>query len=91
MNFPFNTLRDKVPTLKASSLSNWSLEKTCMAGGFSIVLILIGAVSLVSYKNATQLEESTNQVKQTNTVLKTLADISATLTKAELHRWEYIF
>jgi len=52
--------------------------------------MLIGAISVTSYQNATQLVESANQVSQTNEVLDVLTDLSATLADAESRRWGYI-
>ncbi|GET41698.1 sensor histidine kinase [Microseira wollei] len=68
----------------------WSLEGKWITGGFSLALVLMGAVSFISYQNATQLAESAKQVRQTNQVLKVITDISATLTDAESGRRGYI-
>ncbi|HTL88712.1 MAG TPA: CHASE3 domain-containing protein, partial [Leptolyngbya sp.] len=68
----------------------WTLEGKWVTGGFGLVLLLIGMVSFVSYQNAVQLAESAKRVRQTNTVLKDLTSISATLTDAEAGRRGYI-
>lgn len=68
----------------------WSLEGKWITGGFGLVVMLIGAVSVTSYQNATQLVESANQVSQTNKVLDVLTDLSATLADAESRRWGFI-
>jgi signal transduction histidine kinase len=68
----------------------WSLEGKWITGGFSLALVLMGAVSFISYQNATQLAESAKQVRQTNQVLKAITDISATLTDAESGRRGYM-
>ncbi|HEY9736003.1 MAG TPA: ATP-binding protein [Trichocoleus sp.] len=70
--------------------SSWSLEKTWTTGGFGIVLLLLGVVSLISYQNAARLRQSAAQMKQTHTVLQTLANVSTTLTEAESQRWQYL-
>lgn len=53
-------------------------------------LLLMGAVNLLSYQNATRLIDSSAKVRQTNEVLKTLNGISTTLTEAEVGRRGYI-
>ncbi len=68
----------------------WSLEGKWITGGFSLALVLMGAVSFISYQNANQLAESAKQVRQTNQVLKAITAISATLTDAESGRRGYI-
>lgn len=68
-----------------------SRERKLIAGGFGLTLILMASVSILSGKNALQLTESASQIKQTNTVLKTLADISTSVTDAELGTRSYIF
>lgn len=69
---------------------NRSLEGKWIRAGLGLAFLLMGAVSFVSYQNATQLLESSDQVRQTNTVLQSLTDISATLTEAESGRWRYV-
>jgi signal transduction histidine kinase len=54
-----------------------------------MALLLVGAVSLVSYQNAKQLMESSRQVRHTNAVLQSLTDISTSLIEAESGRWRY--
>jgi signal transduction histidine kinase len=71
-------------------MTRWSLERKWITGGFSLALLLMGTVSYVSYQNATRLITSANQVRHTNTVLKTLTDVVATLTDAESGRRGYI-
>lgn len=66
-----------------------SLEGQWIRAGLGFAFLLMGAVSFVSYQNATQLMESSQQVRQTNEVLQSLTDISATLTDAESERWRY--
>ncbi|BAY30292.1 Chase sensor signal transduction histidine kinase [Nostoc carneum NIES-2107] len=68
----------------------WSLERKWIASGFGLSLLLMGIVSLISYQNATQLIASSNKVKHTHEVMKSLIDIFATLTDAEAGRRGYI-
>ncbi|MBN3946972.1 MAG: CHASE3 domain-containing protein [Nostoc sp. NMS7] len=68
----------------------WSLERKWIASGFGLSLLLMGTASLISYQNATQLIESSNQVKDTHEVMKNVIDIFATLTDAEAGRRGYI-
>ncbi|OCQ98796.1 histidine kinase [Nostoc sp. MBR 210] len=67
-----------------------SLEGKWIASGFSLCLLFMGIVSLISYQNATQLILSSNKVKETNEVMKNITDIFATLTDAESGRRGYI-
>lgn len=69
---------------------NRSLEGKWIRAGLGLAFLLMGAVSFVSYQNAMQLQESSDQVRQTNTVLQSLTEISATLTEAESGRWRYV-
>ncbi|NJO40385.1 MAG: histidine kinase [Cyanobacteria bacterium CRU_2_1] len=68
----------------------WSREGRWITGGFGLILVLMSAVSITSYQNATQSVESANQVLQTNDILEGLTDISAALANAETRRWRYI-
>ena len=68
----------------------WSSEGKWAIGGFALVLMLMGTLSVTSHQNAAQLVESANQVRQTNELLDVLTDISAALTEAESRRWGYI-
>lgn len=68
----------------------WSSEGKWAIGGFALVLMLMGTLSLTSHQNATQLVDSANQVRQTNELLDVLTDISAALAEAESRRWGYI-
>jgi len=67
-----------------------SSERKWAIGGFALVLMLMGTLSVTSHQNAAQLVESANQVRQTNELLDVLTDISAALTEAESRRWGYI-
>ncbi|MGG6267475.1 sensor histidine kinase [Leptolyngbya sp. AN03gr2] len=69
---------------------NKSLEGQWIRAGLGLAFLLMGAVSFVSYQNATQLMESSQQVRETNAILQSLTDISATLTEAESERWRYV-
>ncbi|MBD2357211.1 CHASE3 domain-containing protein [Tolypothrix sp. FACHB-123] len=68
----------------------WSPEGKWIASGFGLSILLMGIVSFISYQNATQLIESSAQVKHTHEVMKNLIDIFATLTDAEAGRRGYI-
>ncbi|MHC5861287.1 sensor histidine kinase [Nostoc sp.] len=68
----------------------WSLEGKWIASGLGLSLLLMAIMSFISYRNATQLIESGNKVKQTNEAMKSLIDIFATLTDAESGRRGYI-
>jgi signal transduction histidine kinase len=69
----------------------WTPEGKWIAGSFSLVVLLIGAISWLSYQNATRLAESANKVKRTHEVLETLIGVLATLNEAEAGRRGYIF
>lgn len=66
------------------------LEGKWIASGFSLCLLFMSIVSLISYQNATQLILSSNKVKETNEVMKNITDIFATLNDAEAGRRGYI-
>lgn len=68
----------------------WLQEGKWITTGFGVAILLMGAVSVTSYQNATQLVRSANQVKQTNEILDQLTDLSAILADAESRRWGYI-
>ncbi|MCA1992698.1 MAG: CHASE3 domain-containing protein [Coleofasciculus sp. S288] len=68
----------------------WSSEGKWAIGGFTLVLMLMGTLSVTSHQNAAQLVDSANQVRQTNELLDGLTDISAALAEAESRRWGYI-
>ncbi|HBB30895.1 MAG TPA: histidine kinase [Cyanobacteria bacterium UBA8803] len=69
----------------------WSFVGKWIAGGFGLTLLLMGAISLASYKNITQLIESVDRVQHTYEALNTLADFYSTMTVAESGRRGYIF
>ncbi|MEH1965259.1 sensor histidine kinase [Nostoc sp.] len=68
----------------------WSVEGKWIVSGLALSLLLMGIISFISYRNATQLIESGNKVKHTHEVMKSLIDIFATLTDAESGRRGYI-
>jgi signal transduction histidine kinase len=68
----------------------WSLEKTSIAGGFALTLLLTGTISFISYQNANQVIESTAKVQRTRKVLNSLTDIFATLVDSEAGRKGYL-
>lgn len=69
----------------------WSRESKWIVGAFSLTMLLMGAISLVSYQNVTRLVESANKVKQTHEVLETLISLLAALNEAEAGRRGYIY
>lgn len=69
----------------------WTLQTRWVIGGFGISVLLLGAMNLVSYRNATRLAKSTDKVKQTHEVLEALTNIKASLNEAEAGRRGYIF
>lgn len=69
----------------------WSLQGQWIAGGFGLTLLLMGFVSLASYKNTTEILESADRVQHTYEVLNTLTDFYASMTVAESGRRGYIF
>lgn len=68
----------------------WIQEGKWITGGFALILLLMGGVSLVSYQNAMELIESASQVRQTNDLLDNLNDIESILAEMESRRWNYI-
>ena len=68
----------------------WLHEGKWITGGFGLAVLLMGAVSVTSYQNATQLVDSANQVSQTNEILNVLTNLSVTLADAESRRWGYV-
>lgn len=68
----------------------WSFEGKWIASVFGLALLLMGTISLVSYRNASQLIESTKQVTRTQALLEHLTDIAGTLADAEFGRRGYI-
>ena len=68
----------------------WSLQGKWIAGGFGITWLLMGIVSLASYKNTAELIESADRVQHTYEVLNTLTDFYASMTVAESGRRGYI-
>ncbi|WP_017718480.1 sensor histidine kinase [Kamptonema formosum] len=66
------------------------MEKKWMACGFGMAFLLMGAVSIASYQNATQLIQSDDKVEHTHEVLKALTDVLVNLTDAESGRRGYI-
>lgn len=68
----------------------WSFEGKWIASVFGLALLLMGTISIVSYRNASQLIESTKQVTRTQALLEHLTDIAGTLADAESGRRGYI-
>jgi signal transduction histidine kinase len=68
----------------------WYLERQIIAGGFGLAIIILGTVSLISYRNTTQLFERQKRVEHTYEVLQQIRDVLATLRDAERARRGYI-
>lgn len=69
----------------------WLFRAKWVVGGFGLSVLMLGILSLISYRNATLLAESTSKVTQTQNVLEALTDITAHLSDAEAGRRGYIF
>jgi signal transduction histidine kinase len=67
------------------------LQKKWIAGGFSIALLLLGGVSIASYRNTIAVTENANRVQQTYAVLNQLTALYAELAIAESGRRGYVF
>jgi signal transduction histidine kinase len=81
----FSIYLESMAFLKASPERNWLI---C---GFTLVTLLMGFSSLISYQNANQLIESSNKSQQTYEVIKKLQDVHAAMTIAESGRRGYIY
>ncbi|MBD2088954.1 CHASE3 domain-containing protein [Microcoleus sp. FACHB-1515] len=68
-----------------------ALEEKLLAGSLGVILLLLGAVNLMSPKNTTQLVENANQVRSTYNILRDLTDFYAAMSVAESGRRGYIF
>lgn len=68
-----------------------SLERKWVAAGFSIALLLMGGVSLASYRNTIAITENANRVQQTYDVLDQLSALYAELLIAESGRRGVVF
>jgi signal transduction histidine kinase len=68
-----------------------SLERKWVAAGFSIAILLMGGISLASYRNTIAITENTKRVQQTYDVLHQLATLYADLLIAESGRRGYVF
>ena len=68
----------------------WLVEKRIIASGFGLAMLILGAVSINSYRNTTQLFERQKRVEQTYEVLQEIRDVVTTLRDAERARRGYI-
>lgn len=66
-------------------------KKQGLVIGFISVIALMGVTNWTSYQNANRLIESTDQSKRTYEVIKSLADIFATMTVAESGRRGFVY
>ncbi|PSF34582.1 histidine kinase [Aphanothece hegewaldii CCALA 016] len=69
---------------------NWPNQNKWIVGGFSLTLLLMGLVSLLSYKNIIALRENANKVQSTYEIINNLSDFYASMTVAESGRRGYI-
>lgn len=69
---------------------NWPNQNKWIIGGFSLTLLLMGLVSVASYKNIVALRENANKVQSTYEIINNLSDFFASMTVAESGRRGYI-
>jgi len=69
----------------------WLTHSKGLLLGFGAASLLMAVVNLISYQNATQLIESTNQSQQTYEIIKNLADVLTDMAITESGRRGYIF
>ena len=68
----------------------WSLERKIIAGGFGLAMLILSIVSIISYRNTTQLFARQKRVEKTYEVLQDIRDVLTTLRDAERARRGYI-
>jgi signal transduction histidine kinase len=66
-------------------------EKNWLVVGFGVLTTLLGTSSWISYQNANQLIESSNQSQQTFEIIKSVDDIFTAVTIAESSRRGYVY
>jgi signal transduction histidine kinase len=69
---------------------NWPNQNKWIIGGFSLTLLLMGLVSVASYKNIIALRENANKVQSTYEIINNLSDFFANMSVAESGRRGYI-
>ncbi|WNF15089.1 ATP-binding protein [Microcystis aeruginosa] len=69
---------------------NWLKQGKWIAGGFGLTVLLMGTISLVSYRNTLALRQRAAQVEVTYEIIDNLANLYANMAVAESGRRDYI-
>ncbi len=69
---------------------NWLKQGKWIAGGFGLTVLLMGTISLVSYRNTLALRQRAAQVEVTYEIIDNLANLYANMAVAESGRRGYI-
>lgn len=92
LNDPYERLRTKLPPWMFVVYHSLSLGGKRITAGYVVALALIAGVSITSYKNAVQLKEDAEQLKQSQTVLKNLHELSTALQNTDYgYRGYYLY
>lgn len=68
----------------------WYARNRWLSLGLGLWLLLMGSVSILSYRNALQLTQSAQRLRLSNRTVKEIGNIAATVTDAESGRRGYI-
>ena len=69
---------------------NWLKQGKLIAGGFGLTVLLMGTISLVSYRNTLALRQRAAEVEVTYEIIDNLANLYANMAVAESGRRGYI-
>jgi signal transduction histidine kinase len=69
---------------------NWLKQGKWIAGGFGLTILLMGTISLVSYRNTLALRQRAAEVEVTYEIIDNLANLYANMAVAESGRRGYI-
>jgi signal transduction histidine kinase len=69
---------------------NWLKQGKWIAGGFGLTVLLMGTISLVSYRNTLALRQRAAEVEVTYEIIDNLANLYANMAVAESGRWGYV-
>ena len=69
---------------------NWLKQGKWIAGGFGLTVLLMGTISLVSYRNTLALRQRAAEVEVTYEIIDNLANLYANMAVAESGRRGYI-
>ena len=69
---------------------NWLKQGKWIAGGFGLTVLLMGTISLVSYRNTLALRQRAAEVEVTYEIIDNLTNLYANMTVAESGRRGYI-